>query len=157
VEAYLHKHIPISGDIGCRVLGVSSDEVLLEAPLEPNLNHRATAFGGSMSALGILAGWALVHFRLRSEGLEVRTVIRESGVRYDAPVRGPFQARCAAPSPEAWDRFVRAVQRRGKGRVRVEIELTCNGRNVGTCRGTYVALDRTEADAGTPAESLPPE
>ena len=100
-----------------------------------------------LSALAIRAGWAMVHFRLRGEGLEVRTVIRESGVRYDAPVRGAFQARCAAPLPEAWDRFVRSVRRRGKGRIQVDVRLTSDGEAVGEYAGTYVALARAAADA----------
>ncbi len=140
MEAYLHEHIPISKGMGCRVVRASPDEVLLEAPLEPNLNHRATAFGGSISALAILTGWALVHYRLRLEGLDVRTVIQESGVRYDAPVRDVFQARCAAPPPPLWARFVKTIRRRGKGRVRVDIELMSGGQSVGSCSGTYVSL-----------------
>ena len=148
MEAYLHEHIPISAAMECRVLRTSPVDVLLEAPLTPNLNHRATAFGGSLSALAILAGWAMVHFRLRAEGLEVRTVIRESGVRYDKPVRGPFQALCLAPPADAWERFVRTLRRRGKGRIRVEVQLSSDGRSVGSYSGTYVALERSVADPG---------
>ncbi len=156
VEAYLHKHIPISRELGCRVLGMSAEEILLEAPLEPNINHRATAFGGSLSALAILAGWALVHFRLRGDGVEVRTVIQESRVRYEKPVRGPFQARCTAPADDVWDRFVRTVVRRGKGRIQVDVELTSDGCRVAGYTGTYVALERSAADAGRPKVGLPP-
>lgn len=156
VEAYLHKHIPISGGIGCRVLGMSPEEVLLEAPLEPNINHRATAFGGSLSALAILAGWAMVHFRLRGDGVEVRTVIQESRVRYEKPVRAAFQARCHAPPDDVWDRFVRTVQRWGKGRIQMEVELTSDGCRVAGYTGTYVALERSAADAEGPKAGLPP-
>ena len=157
VEAYLHKHIPISGAMGFRVLGASSDEVVLEAPLEPNTNHRATAFGGSISALAILAGWAMVHFRLRDEGLEVRTVIRDGGVRYDQPVRGAFQARCPAPPADAWERFVQTVRRRGKGRILFQVHLSAGALSVGSYKGTYVALERSAADADGSGPNPPPE
>ena len=143
--------------MGFRVLGASSAEVLLEAPLEPNINHRATAFGGSISALAILAGWAMVHFRLRDEGLEVRTVIRDGGVRYDEPVRGAFQARCPAPPADAWERFVQTLRRRGKGRIRLQVELSAGELSVGSYMGTYVALERAAADADGSASKLPPE
>ena len=78
VEAYLHEHIPLSAAMGTRVVRADPAEVRLEAPLEPNLNHRATAFGGSVAALAILAGWTVVHLRLRTEGVEARTVIQRS-------------------------------------------------------------------------------
>jgi len=157
VEAYLHKHIPISGAMGFRVLCASPAEVVLEAPLEPNINHRATAFGGSISALAILAGWAMVHFRLRDEGLEVRTVIRDGGVRYDEPVRGAFQARCPAPPADAWDRLVQTLRRRGKGRIRLQVELSAGDLSVGSYTGTYVALERSAADADGSGSNPPPE
>lgn len=151
VEAYLHKHIPISADLGTRVVQVSSDVVLLEAPLEPNINHRSTVFGGSLSAVAILAGWAMVHFRLRQEGFEVRTVIHENTVRYERPAHGDFQARCEAPSPETWARFARAVSRRGRGRIKVRVDLVSGGEVVGHCTSRYVALERAQADAASPA------
>lgn len=155
VEAYLHKHIPLSGDMAVRVLRADAEEVLLEAPLKPNINHRSTVFGGSLSALAILAGWAMVHFRLRDEGLEVRTVIHGNSVQYERPAHADFQARCLAPDPKKWDRFVQAVSRRGKGRIKVEVELLSSGQVVGHCSSQYVALEREAADASLPV--TPPE
>jgi thioesterase domain-containing protein len=140
-----------------RVLSASSDEVVLEAPLAPNINHRATAFGGSISALAILAGWAMAHFRLRDEGLEVRTVIRDGAIRYDEPVRGAFQARCPAPPAEAWDRMVQTLRRRGKARIRLEVQLSAGDLSVGSYTGTYVALERAAADADGSGPNPPPE
>lgn len=150
VEAYLHAHIPLSAAMGVQVRALDADGVLLEAPLEPNLNHRATAFGGSLSALAILAGWALVHFRLRQEGHAVRTVIHESSVRYDAPVHGGFEARALTPPEARWRRFAATLARRGKARIRVEIELSSEGRAVGRCTASYVAL-ATHPGAYAPA------
>lgn len=154
VEAYLHKHIPLSGEMGARVLQATPELVLLEAPLAPNINHRSTVFGGSLSALAILAGWAMVHFRLRDEGLEVRTVIHGNSVRYEEPAYGTFQARCSEPHPKDWARFVGTIGRRGKGRIQVEVELLSEGVVVGHCTSRYVALERSLADAASRA--VPP-
>ena len=82
VERYLHDHIPLSAAMGARVLSAIPEGVVLQAPLEPNLNHRDTDFGGSVAAMAVLAGWTLVHIRLRAEGMEARTVIQRSDVTY---------------------------------------------------------------------------
>ena len=64
LERYLHEHIPLSKAMGVSVLSVGEEAVTLRAPLAPNINHRETVFGGSASALAILAAWSLLHTRL---------------------------------------------------------------------------------------------
>jgi thioesterase domain-containing protein len=122
--------------------------VRLAAPIEPNLNHRATAFGGSVAALAILAGWALVHLRLQSRGVRARSVIQESSVRYDAPIHGAFEAVAASATEEAWARFDRTLARRGKARIRIAVIVQCGGVPAASFEGAYVAIaDRTEASS----------
>jgi thioesterase domain-containing protein len=141
MERYLHEHIPLAAAMAVRVLASTADAVVLEAPLEPNLNHRDTAFGGSVAAVAILAGWTLVHRRLHREGISGRrTVIRSSDVRYVAPVDGAFRATCPAPTPEAWARFVRMLERKGMARIAIHGEVTCRGTLAATFEGDYVAL-----------------
>ena len=140
VERYLHDHIPLSAAMGARVLSAIPEGVVLQAPLEPNLNHRDTAFGGSVAAMAVLAGWTLVHIRLRAEGMEARTVIQRSDVTYLHPVEEAFQAAAEAPDPEAWTRFLRTLERWGRARIQVETAVTCQGREVARLRGEYVTL-----------------
>ena len=132
------------------MLEAGPDRVRIRAPLEPNRNHRSTAFGGSVGALAVLSGWTLVHLRLAGEGLRARTVIHESTIRYDAPIQGAFDAVCEAPPAASWTRFIRALARRGKGRVRVRVAVTSGGRVAATFEGAYVALAETAraGDAG---------
>lgn len=140
VETYLREHIPLSGDMGVRVLDPGPDRVVLEAPLEPNLNHRATAFGGSVAAVAMLAGWALVHFRLKAEGVAAETVIHRGDMRYDAPIQGPFRALCARVADGPWQRFTKAIVRHGRGRIGVVVTVEVGGGAVATLGASYVAL-----------------
>ena len=123
-----------------RVLEAGPEGVSIEAPLEPNLNHRKTAFGGSVAALAILAGWTLVDVRLRREGHVTRTVIQDSAVHFDAPIHGSFRAVCGRVADEAWERFTRALARRGKGRLHVAGHIEAGGKVVATFSGAYVAM-----------------
>src|SRR6185295_7359249 len=76
VEAYLHRHIPLSAQMGVSVVTCDATGVTLRAPLAPNINHHSTVFGGSTSAVGILSAWAWLHFALRSAGHTSRLVIQ---------------------------------------------------------------------------------
>lgn len=140
MEAYLYANIPLSRAMGVEVVEASPAGVTLAAPLEPNLNHRATAFGGSVAAVAVLAGWTLTDLRLREEGRRARTVIHSSRVRYDTPIHGAFRATCGPLDPHGWARLLRALDRRGRGRIRVPVEIVAAGEPAGAFEGVYVAL-----------------
>ena len=102
------------------VISADDEAVALAAPLEPNLNHRGTAFGGSVATLAILSGWTHVHFKLRRAGLKTHTVIHESSVHYDKPIQDRLVARCGDIPLEEWERFTRTLKRKGKARIHVQ-------------------------------------
>ena len=64
------------------VVEASPHQVVLSAPLAPNINHRDTVFGGSASAVAILAAWSMLHLRLSAEGLGSRLVIQRNTMDY---------------------------------------------------------------------------
>ena len=140
VEAYLREHIPLSAGMAIDVLEAGPGGVTIQAPLGPNVNHRSTAFGGSVAALAILAGWTLVHVRLRAEGLIAQTVIQSSSVHYDAPIHGAFRAVTDPVEPREWSRFVRGITKHGKGRVHVSAGVLADGVRAATFTGAYVAI-----------------
>lgn len=144
-ERYLHEHIPLSRAMRVAVESIDGNGVRLRAPLAPNINHRSTVFGGSASAVAILAAWALVHFWLRALGIEGRVVIQRNSVEYLSPIETDFEAHCAPPSEREWQRFVDAVTRRGRGRIHLTAELRVEGLRVAHFEGVYVAFGRAEA------------
>ena len=140
MEAYLHEHIPISRAMGVKVECVCFDKVALAAPLATNINHRDTVFGGSASAVAILAAWTLLHFRLRETGLNTRLVIQRNTMHYDNPIVDDFEAISSIPEASDWERFLVTLQRRKRSRIRVDVALRCAGETVGRLEGDFVAL-----------------
>jgi thioesterase domain-containing protein len=145
LEAYLRDAMPLSAAMGVHVVEAGPERVRIEAPLQPNLNHRLTAFGGSVAALAILTGWALVHTRLRHEGVHARTVIQRSTLDYVAPIESAFTAVCDAPDPAAWARFVRTLERRGRGRIGIHARVEVGGHAAASFQGAYVAMLGTDS------------
>jgi thioesterase domain-containing protein len=140
LEAYLHAHIPLSKAMQVAAEAVGPQEVVLRAPLAPNINHRDTVFGGSASAVAILAAWSLLHVRLRAEGLASRLVIQRNTMDYALPILGGFTARSALAQPDAWPQFTRMLARKGRARMTVVANLDFEGAAAGRLTGDFVAL-----------------
>jgi len=137
---YINKHIPITFHLGAKVTYYDGEKLEVIAPIEPNLNHRNTAFGGSISAIGILSGWALLFVKLKEIGLKTRLVIQKSSFDFVEPIDGDFKALCVAPSNTEWNKFVKTLKKHGKARIRVDSEITSSTNNGGNHSGTYVAI-----------------
>jgi thioesterase domain-containing protein len=145
LQRYLHREIPLAEAMGIAVEHSGADGVRLSMPLEPNLNHRGGLFGGSASALAILAGWTLVHERLMGDAsLDPHLVIQRSHMEYLAPITSDVTAHASPPSAEAWERFVRTFRRRRRGRIQVVVELTGEGAAAARMVATFVALERLD-------------
>ena len=137
---YLHDHIPLTKLMGVSVVSVEEHALVLQAPLAPNVNHHHTVFGGSASALAMLAGWALLHVRLRSEGLADRLVIQRNTMEYEHPITGQFSARATLEHPDRWSAFTTMIARKGKARIGVLAVLEHMGRFAARFSGEFVAL-----------------
>lgn len=139
VQSYLHEHIPLSRQMQVRVERCTSDGVELSAPLAPNINHQGTVFGGSASALAMLAGWAFVHARVAELPFETRLVIRRNSMDFDAPIDGDCRALCI-PEPDSLEAFDRQLRDDGKGRIELQVDVQRGEQRCARFVGVYVAL-----------------
>ncbi len=100
-------------------------------------------FGGSASAVAILAAWSLLHTRLRTEGVAARLVIQGNSMAYLQPIAGDFTARSALAEPEQFPRFLHTLARMRRARLRVTAQLESDGQVAGRLTGEFVALAMT--------------
>ncbi len=140
IERYLHSHIPLSQAMGVQVLSATPDAVRLSAPLAPNLNHRETVFGGSASALAILAAWTLLHVRLEAEGINARLVIQRNNMHYEKAMAATFYAVALAPETVLWKKFTHMLARKHRARIKIGAVLECAGEQAGALEGEFVAF-----------------
>ena len=98
LESVLHHDIPLTRDMGLKVLDWHEQQLRLHLPLEANVNHKSTMFGGSLYCGAVLAGWGWLHLRLKEEGIDDgHIVIQEGQISYPLPVTGDAIAICPAP------------------------------------------------------------
>lgn len=143
LEAYLHDRIPLTRAMAVEVRAAGSDGVELYAPLAPNINHRATVFGGSASAVAIAAAWSALHVRMRAAGIDARLVIRRNTMSYERPITAGFTASAAPPAGEAWAKLVATAGRGRPARVNIVAHLHCEGQPVGELHGEFAVLPKT--------------
>ncbi|WP_428000186.1 YiiD C-terminal domain-containing protein [Acidovorax sp.] len=140
LQDYLHQHIPLSIAMAVSVVEASLERVVLSAPLAPNINHRETVFGGSASAVAILAAWSMLHMKLSAQNLGSRLVIQRNTMEYGLPIDGTFMAVAEAPTEQAWRAFVRVFERKGLGRIEQASVLMYQGQAAGRLTGEFVAF-----------------
>lgn len=138
--SYLHAHIPLSAAMQVAVVSATPEAITLSAPLAPNINHRSTAFGGSVSTLAILSAWSLVNLRLKAEGLHTRLVIQSNRMEYDAPIESDFTATATLADTAAWPLFVKMLRRKGRARIVVKSVVRCGEAVGGRFEGEFVAF-----------------
>lgn len=140
LESYLHEHIPLSSAMQMRVIDASPDKVVLSAPLEPNINHIGTAFGGSESTLAILAAWSLLHVRLEKEDISCVTLIQRHSIEYELPVAVGFTAHAYLNGEVDWNRFMRTLKKHGKARIKIDAIIEYAYHRAASFEGDFVAI-----------------
>jgi len=138
--AFLHEKIPLTRAMGVRVVETGA-RLVLEAPLDANVNHLGTAFGGSLHTLPTLAGYAALWTLLREAGHDGHVVVKRSAAYYRQPVRGPLRAVCERPAPAVVAAFIADLGRHKKARMDLTaiVEGT-NGKPAVEFTGTFVAV-----------------
>ncbi|GGC68028.1 YiiD C-terminal domain-containing protein [Undibacterium terreum] len=139
LQQYLYEHIPLSKAMQVEVAHSSQDSIVLTAPLAPNINHQETVFGGSASAVAILAAWSLVQVRLKQAGIKNDLIIQRNTMEYELPVSGAFSARSQISDAD-WQGFLRMLGRKGRARIAVTAVLEFEGKPAGHLRGEFVAF-----------------
>src|ERR1700736_734223 len=128
--------------IGIVVERADDSGIILSAPLLPNANYKGTAFGGSLYSVAVLTGWAWVTRYLAARGLAADAVIQESNVRFLAPVQGELRASVAAPPDAQIDKFRKMLQRAGRGRICLRVEIIYDQTLAALFEGVFAAALR---------------
>lgn len=140
-KAFLVKSVPIAKAMGVEVESIEKGQVTLSAPLDKNINHKQTAFGGSLHSVATLACWSCFHLKL-IEVLkeEAPIVIVSSEISYLRPVSGDFFATCKGPDEESWGKFFKVFLKKGKGRLQLSAEIIYDNQVCVTYSGTFAAI-----------------
>ena len=139
LEQRLHRDIMLTQHMGILVKEYDTKGLVLSAPLEKNLNHKQTAFGGSLNSLVTLAGWGLVYLLLKEMEQQAHIIIQDSEISYLKPVTHDFQAICPQPEEVALRKFKKMILKKRVGRISLNCYIYEEGELAVSFRGSYVA------------------
>jgi thioesterase domain-containing protein len=123
LQQRIAREFPLARHIGIVVDSADDAGIVLRAPLAPNSNDKGTAFGGSLYSVAVLTGWSWVARYLAAHELKADAVIQESTIRYLAPVEAELCASLEAPLEAQVSKFRRMMERAGRGRIRLCVDI----------------------------------
>ena len=138
LESVLHNEIPLTQSMEISVKHCDSSKVELSAPLTPNINHKCTAFGGSLYSIAVLCGWSFIYQQMQINNLSGHIVIQHSEVDYNKPVDGKISAVCELVDEKVITRFIKTVKRKGRGRIKLSVKVLYKGNIAVQFLGHYV-------------------
>ncbi len=118
LERFLHEQIPITAAMAITVEQLNERSISLAATLAANHNDKGTAFGGSLSSVLTLSGWALLLNRLHEVDADI--VIARQEFAFRLPVKDNFVTQCELPDDDQWQNFTRHLAARGRARIELQ-------------------------------------
>ncbi|MBO0784282.1 MAG: thioesterase domain-containing protein [Ktedonobacteraceae bacterium] len=140
LQETLYHEIPLTRFIGITVQDYTSGALTLAAPLSQNINHKQTAFAGSLNAVATLAGWGQIWLLLQELNLAGKIVIQDSSTSYNKPVQQDFIAICHRPAQPDIDRLAKTLRQKGRARMELQVEIRSDATTAVTFTGRYVIL-----------------
>lgn len=126
--AILRDKIVLYEHLGIDVLEVSPSRVRFQVSLAKNRNHKGTAFGGSLYAVGVLAAYALVLAGLKQRAIQTENIVIAKGeIQYLRPVETDFEVISQFSSQESADAFYAELQATGRARTRIRSQIVAEG------------------------------
>lgn len=86
VQALWREQIPISEQMGIRIVQYTGKRFEVRAAFNANINPHGTLFAGSGYSLAALAGWGLVYMMLKEHDLNGTILLARAEMEYQRPV-----------------------------------------------------------------------
>jgi len=158
LERLIVEKMPITEHLEFSLAAGEEGTLHASAPLQPNANHMGSAFGGSLSMLATVTGWAMmnqvVQDAMEDMRRQVEIMIQESDIEYLQPVYENISVVCKPPDEDALDRFHQMLDRWGRARLELECTIHAAGERAATFMGRYVAMAKgDERGDGIPKQS----
>ncbi|MFT6190397.1 MAG: thioesterase domain-containing protein [Oleispira sp.] len=123
LKQFFLDHLPITQFMGLEVESYDGDTLILTAPLEPNINDKQTAFGGSLYNAAVMACWGMVYLKTQEKNIDCNQVVAEGSMKYIAPVSGRIRAICHAPSEGGLAEFFENFDLKGRAKITLEAAI----------------------------------
>jgi len=138
---FFREHLPITRYLGMSLEHFDGERLALGIDLQPSINDKLTAFGGSLFSACVMTCWGMVYLQARRRGINPNMVVTHGEIDYLAPVADArIVSHCEQPEELEWAAFFEQFAHRGKARVTLHSSISSNGREAVRFRGNYAII-----------------
>ncbi len=132
--------------LGLQMADYDGQRLTITAPIEPNINDKGSAFGGSLASAATLAAWALCGVKLLEAGFDADVYVQDTTVRYLAPLYSDFHAVAHITEDQTWDSFLATFASKHRARTTLTARIQDeNGVVAFALEGRFVAKAKEKA------------
>lgn len=124
LEAFLSANVPLARAANIRVEAYDGATLRARAPLEPNINDKGTAFGGSLYNLCVTTGWGMTSLKCGELDLRGDIVVAKAEIEYLSPLKEDLVAVVNSPNEEELAHFVANFRRRGRAAMTHQVVIS---------------------------------
>ncbi|MDG1772047.1 MAG: YiiD C-terminal domain-containing protein [Oceanicoccus sp.] len=141
LDEFFAETLPITKYLNMRLHEYTGDKCSLAIDLNPSVNDKMTAFGGSLYCVSVMNCWGMVYLQGRQRGINPNMVVSHAEIDYLAPVDDEvIIATCYEPDDADWDGFFESFHNRGKARAKVSSSIWCRGKEAVRFNGQYAII-----------------
>ena len=143
LQDFFMLNVPLARAAEISVQSYDGQKLVFQAPLEPNINDKGTAFGGSIYVLCVSAAWGMSSIKAQELGLDGELVVAKAEIEYLRPLSESLRAEVCTPEPQALQHFKESFERHGKAVF--ELDVVANNSENKACarfKGKYALLKR---------------
>jgi thioesterase domain-containing protein len=143
LQDFFLLNVPLTRAADISVHSYDGESLVFEAPLEPNINDKGTAFGGSIYVLCVSTAWGMSSIKAQELGCDGELVVAKANIEYLRPLKEVIRAEVKAPDQEALQHFKDSFDRHGKAQFDLEARvLDSAGKCCARFSGKYALLKR---------------
>jgi len=139
-QQFLYEQIPITEKMRLEVIKFKPSSVKMLARLEPNYNHKHTAFAGSINSLMTLCGWGVVFANVKEFDPNSHIVIQKSNIEYLFPIEKDFVAECKIERKEDIEKFILTFNKFSRARIKLNVYCKDENKLLSKFEGQYVVF-----------------
>lgn len=115
-------------------------KVRLSMPIANNVNHRGSAFGGSIDSLFLTTGWAFIRYLIDHYEPTPIIVGSRGTTNFMKPILVDFEASLEIPPDDEVEKFLATFERFGRARITTKATIQQNGELCAEFDGDYVVV-----------------
>ncbi len=142
---YLYKKIPLTQAMGLQLLEWDEQKLSCQAPLRANINDKGSVFGGSSSALMIIAAWSLIKLVCDKQTITADIVIHKNETHWQKALCSDLFIQASFNKVYDFQSIKQKIKQKKHQRITCLVKLTDkDGIIYGTMLAKYVIIPKNK-------------